>query len=232
MKIGVVTFPGSLDDRDALRAARLAGADPVALWHGDHDLRGVDAIVLPGGFSYGDYLRCGAIAARSPIMSEVVAAANAGMPVLGICNGFQILVEAHLLPGGLIRNDHGDFVCRDQRLRVESTSTAWTSGFTEGQEITVPLKNGEGGFIADAETLKRLEGDGLVAFRYLGLNPNGSLNDIAGLTNAAGNVVGLMPHPEHASEPGFGPDTPSAMRSGVDGLTFFTSVLTATLART
>ncbi|MEO5534485.1 MAG: phosphoribosylformylglycinamidine synthase subunit PurQ [Pseudolysinimonas sp.] len=231
MKIGVVTFPGSLDDRDALRAARLAGAEPVALWHGDHDLKGVDAIVLPGGFSYGDYLRCGAIAARSPIMSEVVAAANSGMPVLGICNGFQILVEAHLLPGGLIRNDHGDFVCRDQKLRVESTSTAWTSGFTEGQEITVPLKNGEGGFIADAETLKRLEGDGLVAFRYLGLNPNGSLDDIAGLRNEAGNVVGLMPHPEHASEPGFGPDTPSAMRSGVDGLTFFTSVLQHALAR-
>lgn len=225
MRIGVVTFPGSLDDRDAQRAVRLGGATPVALWHGDHDLQGVDAIVLPGGFSYGDYLRCGAIAARSPIMSEVIAAANAGMPVLGICNGFQILVEAHLLPGGLIRNELGDFVCRDQRLRVENTKTAWTNGFAQNQEITIPLKNGEGGFIADAETVARLEGEGQVAFRYLDVNPNGSINDIAGITNARGNVVGLMPHPEHAVEPGFGPDTAAAMRSGVDGLTFFTSVL-------
>jgi phosphoribosylformylglycinamidine synthase I len=230
VKIGVVTFPGSLDDRDALRASRLAGAEPVALWHGDHDLKGVDAIVLPGGFSYGDYLRCGAIAARSPIMTEVVDAARRGMPVLGICNGFQILVEAHLLPGGLIRNDHGDFICRDQRLRVETTATAWTNGFSDHQEIVVPLKNGEGSFIADSETLAQLEGDELVAFRYLEGNPNGSLNDIAGLTNERGNVVGLMPHPEHATEAGFGPDTPDAMRSGIDGLTFFTSALQSTLA--
>jgi phosphoribosylformylglycinamidine (FGAM) synthase-like amidotransferase family enzyme len=198
VKVGVVTFPGSLDDRDAQRAVRRSGAEAVALWHGSHDLEGVDAIVLPGGFSYGDYLRCGAIAARSPIMTEVIAAANAGMPVLGICNGFQILVEAHLLPGGLIRNNHGDFVCRDQRLRVENASTAWTNGF---------------------------------ALRYLDVNPNGSLDDIAGLTNAGGNVVGLMPHPEHAIEPGFGPDTPDAMRSGTDGITFFTSVLQSALAR-
>ena len=226
-RIGVITFPGSLDDRDAQRAVRLAGAESVALWHGDHDLQGVDAIVLPGGFSYGDYLRCGAIAARSPIMAEVIQAANAGMPVLGICNGFQILVEAHLLPGGLIRNDHGDFICRDQRLRVENTSTDWTTGFSEGQEIVIPLKNGEGGFIADAETIARLEGDGRVVFRYLGVNPNGSINDIAGITNERGNVVGLMPHPEHATEPGFGPDTPDAMRSGIDGLTFFTSAVRA-----
>jgi len=225
MRIGVVTFPGSLDDRDAQRAVRLAGAEPVALWHGTHDLQGVDAIVLPGGFSYGDYLRCGAIAARSPIMAEVIDAANSGMPVLGICNGFQILVEAHLLPGGLIRNDHGDFIRRDQRLRVESTDSAWTNGFELGQEITIPLKNGEGGFIADEATLDRLEGEGLVAFRYLDVNPNGSLRDIAGLRNVRGNVVGLMPHPEHAVEPGFGPNTPAAMRSGVDGLTFFTSVI-------
>ena len=225
MRIGVVTFPGSLDDRDAQRAVRLAGAEPVALWHGTHDLQGVDAIVLPGGFSYGDYLRCGAIAARSPIMAEVIDAANSGMPVLGICNGFQILVEAHLLPGGLIRNDHGDFIRRDQRLRVESTDSAWTNGFEPGQEITIPLKNGEGGFIADEATLDRLEGEGLVAFRYLDVNPNGSLRDIAGLRNERGNVVGLMPHPEHAVEPGFGPNTPAAMRSGVDGLTFFTSVI-------
>ena len=229
-RIGVITFPGSLDDRDAQRAVRLAGAEPVALWHGEHDLKGVDAIVLPGGFSYGDYLRCGAIAARSPIMSEVIDAANSGMPVLGICNGFQILVESHLLPGGLIRNDHGDFVCRDQRLRVENNSTDWTNAFTANQEITIPLKNGEGGFIADSETIARLEGDGLVVFRYLDVNPNGSINDIAGITNDRGNVVGLMPHPEHAIEPGFGPDTPDAMRSGIDGLPFFTSAIAALVA--
>jgi phosphoribosylformylglycinamidine synthase subunit PurQ / glutaminase len=230
MRIGVVTFPGSLDDRDALRAARLAGAEPVSLWHGEHDLKGVDAIVLPGGFSYGDYLRCGAIAARSPIMAEVVDAANKGMPVLGICNGFQILVESHLLPGGLIRNDHGDFVCRDQKLRVENTSTTWTNGFAAGAEITIPLKNGEGGYLADQHTLDRLEGEGLVVFRYLEVNPNGSANDIAGITNERGNVVGLMPHPEHATEPGFGPDTVDAMRSGTDGLTFFTSAIAALAA--
>ncbi len=230
MRIGVITFPGSLDDRDAQRAVRLGGAEAVALWHGEHDLHGVDAIVLPGGFSYGDYLRCGAIAARSPIMSEVINAANTGMPVLGICNGFQILVEAHLLPGGLVRNDHGDFICRDQRLRVEQTNTAFTNGFATDQEITIPLKNGEGGFIADAATIERLEGDGRVVVRYLGVNPNGSLNDIAGITNDRGNVVGLMPHPEHAVEAGFGPDTPDAMRSGTDGLTFFTSAV-ASFAR-
>jgi len=229
MRIGVVTFPGSLDDRDAQRAVRLAGGEAVALWHGDHSLNGVDAIVLPGGFSYGDYLRCGAIAAHSPIMSEIIDAANAGMPVLGICNGFQILVEAHLLPGGLVRNDHGDFICRDQKLRVENTSTAWTGGFQLDQEITIPLKNGEGGFIADQETINRLEGEGQVAFRYLEVNPNGSMNDIAGISNAAGNVVGLMPHPEHATEEGFGPDTSLAMRSGTDGLTFFTSVIQSSL---
>jgi phosphoribosylformylglycinamidine synthase I len=230
MRIGVITFPGSLDDRDAQRAVRLAGGEAVALWHGDHDLAGVDALVLPGGFSYGDYLRAGAIASLSPIMTEVVAAANSGMPVLGICNGFQMLTEAHLLPGGLIRNEVGTFVCKDQTLRVENTSTAWTNGFEQSQEITIPLKNGEGGYIADEETLARLEGEGLVAFRYLGKNPNGSLRDIAGITNARGNVVGLMPHPEHATEPGFGPDTPKAMRSGVDGLTMFTSALQGVLA--
>ena len=230
MRIGVVTFPGSLDDRDAQRAVRLAGGEAVALWHGNHDLEGVDAIVLPGGFSYGDYLRCGAIAAHSPIVREVIDAANKGMPVLGICNGFQILVEAHLLPGGLVRNDHGDFICRDQRLRVENVDTAWTNEFQLEQEITIPLKNGEGGFIADQDTINRLEGEGQVVFRYLDVNPNGSMNDIAGIRNERGNVVGLMPHPEHAVEEGFGPDTKLAMRSGTDGLTFFTSAIRALAA--
>ena len=226
-RIGVITFPGSLDDRDAQRAIRVAGGEPVALWHGDHDLQGVDALVLPGGFSYGDYLRAGAIAALAPIMSEVKDAAAKGMPILGICNGFQVLVEAHLLPGGLIRNAHQQFICRDQRLVVENASTAWTSDFTEGQEIVIPLKNGDGGYIADAETVARIEGEGLVVFRYAGINPNGSVDDIAGLTNERGNVVGLMPHPEHAVEPGFGPDTAAAMRSGIDGLSFFTSAISA-----
>ncbi|PFG30364.1 phosphoribosylformylglycinamidine synthase subunit PurQ [Paramicrobacterium agarici] len=227
MRIGVVTFPGSLDDRDAQRAIRFADAEPVALWHGDHDLRGVDAIVLPGGFSYGDYLRAGAIASVSPIMAEVIDAAKKGVPVLGICNGFQMLTEAHLLPGGLIRNEIGTFVRRDQTLRVENADTAWTNDFASGDEIVIPLKNGEGGFIASDDELDRLEGEGRVAFRYVGVNPNGSLRDIAGVTNERGNVVGLMPHPEHAIEPGFGPDTDAAMRSGVDGLRFFTSAIQA-----
>ncbi len=231
MRIGVVTFPGSLDDTDAQRAVRLAGGEPVALWHGDHDLpqgrHSVDAVILPGGFSYGDYLRCGAIARFAPVMTEVVAAARGGMPVLGICNGFQILCETHLLPGALIRNDHRTFICRDQVLRVENASTAWTSSYEDGQEILIPLKNGEGGFVADAETLDQLEGEGRVVFRYVDVNPNGSLRDIAGITNERGNVVGLMPHPEHAVEPGFGPDTSDAMRSGTDGLTLFTSAIQA-----
>ena len=226
-RIGVITFPGSLDDRDAQRAIRLAGGEPVALWHGEHDLQGVDALVLPGGFSYGDYLRAGAIAAFAPIMSEVKDAAAKGMPILGICNGFQMLVEAHLLPGGLIRNAHQQFIRRDQRLRVENAATAWTTSFAEGDEIVIPLKNADGGYIADAETLARVNGEGLVAFRYLGVNPNGSLADIDGHNNERGNVVGLMQHPEHAVEPGFGPGTVAAMRSGVDGLGFFTSAISA-----
>jgi phosphoribosylformylglycinamidine synthase len=217
MKIGVVTFPGSLDDTDAQRAVRLAGGEAVALWHGDHDLKGVDAVILPGGFSYGDYLRCGAIARFAPVMTEVIAAANGGMPVLGICNGFQILCESHLLPGALIRNDHRTFVCRDQELTVENTSTAWTSAFELDQQITIPLKNGEGGFVADEATLDRLEGEGNVVFRYVDVNPNGSMRDIAGITNERGNVVGLMPHPEHAVEDLCGP--------GTDGLGFFTSAV-------
>ncbi|MBP6043509.1 MAG: phosphoribosylformylglycinamidine synthase subunit PurQ [Rhodoluna sp.] len=227
MKIGVVTFPGTLDDRDAARAIRLAGGEAVSLWHADTNLQKVDAVVLPGGFSYGDYLRCGAIAAQAPVMKEIIKKADQGLPVLGICNGFQVLVESHLLPGGLIRNEHQHFICRDQKLRVENVDTAWTNQFALNQEITIPLKNGEGGYIATKDELARLEGEGLITFRYLDVNPNGSMNDIAGLRNERGNVVGLMPHPEHAVEPGFGPDTDVAMRSGVDGLLFFKSVLNA-----
>ena len=221
MRVGVVTFPGSLDDRDAARAVRHAGGEPVALWHGDADLHGVDAVVLPGGFSYGDYLRCGAIARFAPLMGPLVDAARGGLPVLGICNGFQVLCEAHLLPGALVRNDSRLFVCRDQRLRVENAGTAWTAEYTDGEEIVVPLKNGEGGYVADDRTLDELEGQGRVVVRYLGDNPNGSYRDIAGITNERGNVVGLMPHPEHATEPVFGP--------GTDGLRFFTSVLRGVL---
>jgi phosphoribosylformylglycinamidine synthase I len=227
MKIGVITYPGTLDDRDAQRAVRLAGGTPVPLWHADSDIKKVDAVVLPGGFSYGDYLRCGAIAAQAPATQEVVRLAAQGLPVLGICNGFQVLVEAHLLPGGLIRNEHQHFICRDQRLKVENINTTWTNLFEQDEEITIPLKNGEGGYIASADTLKMLEAENRVVFRYLDVNPNGSMNDIAGLTNERGNVVGLMPHPEHATEPGFGPDTDIATRSGVDGLKFFQSVLKA-----
>jgi len=217
MRVGVVTFPGSLDDGDAARAVAIAGGEAVRLWHADADLHGVDAVVLPGGFSYGDYLRCGAIARFAPVMEPLVDAAQGGLPVLGICNGFQVLCESHLLPGALIRNDHRKFVCRDQGLRIESTSTAWTSAYDEGQEIVVPLKNGEGGYVADDATLDRLEAEGRVVARYLGDNPNGSYRDIAGIANGRGNVVGLMPHPEHAVEELTGPTT--------DGLGFFTSVL-------
>ncbi len=217
MKVGVVTFPGSLDDRDAARAVRAAGAEAVALWHADRTLRDVDAVILPGGFSYGDYLRCGAIARFAPVMEELVPAARGGLPVLGICNGFQILCESHLLPGALIRNDHRKFICTEQVLRVENASTGWTSDLVVGGHITIPLKNGEGGFVADQPTLERLEGEGQIVFRYVGGNPNGSYRGIAGITNERGNVVGLMPHPEHAAEEGFGPST--------DGLAFFTSVL-------
>ena len=229
MRIGVITFPGSLDDRDAQRAVRLAGGEPVALWHGAHDLEGVEAIILPGGFSYGDYLRAGSIASHAPIMAEVIDAAHKGMPVLGICNGFQMLAEARLVPGAHSRNDCGTFVRRDQVLSVENASTAWTRDFEQGEEIIIPLKNADGRFVADADTIKRIEDNGQVTFRYVGVNPNGSLDDIAGVSNEAGNVVGLMPHPEHAVEPGFGPDTSAAMRSGMDGLKFFTSVIQSSL---
>jgi phosphoribosylformylglycinamidine synthase I len=219
VRIGVITFPGSLDDVDAARAVRLAGGEPVALWHGDHDLKDVDAVVLPGGFSYGDYLRAGAIAARSPLMADVVAAARKGLPVLGICNGFQVLCEAGLLPGALTRNGHLHFRNRDQGLLVERADTAWTSSFAQGQTIVVPVKNGEGRYVAADADLDRLEGEGRVVVRYVGGNPNGSSRDIAGVTSEDGRVVGLMPHPEHAIEDLTGPST--------DGLGFFTSVLAA-----
>ena len=218
-RIGVVTFPGSLDDRDAQRAVRLAGAQPVALWHGDPDLQGVDAVVLPGGFSYGDYLRAGALAAFAPVMTTVVERAGRGLPVLGICNGFQVLCEAGLLPGALTRNAHLHFVHSDQRLRIERSTTVWTSGFAAGSEVVVPVKNGEGQYVASAAVLDELEGEGRVVARYLGSNPNGSARDIAGIRNEKGNVVGIMPHPEHAVEDLTGPST--------DGLVFFASALEA-----
>jgi phosphoribosylformylglycinamidine synthase subunit PurQ / glutaminase len=217
-RIGVVTFPGTLDDQDALRAVRIAGAEPVSLWHRDKDLHQVDAVILAGGFSYGDYLRAGAISRFSPVMETVIEQAKAGLPVLGICNGFQILTEAHLLPGAMLRNNHLHFICRDQKLRVENAETAWTSDYSAGQEISVPLKNMDGRYTADEHTLDELEAEGRVAFRYLDGNPNGSLRDIAGITNAAGNIVGLMPHPEHAVEPLIG-------TGRTDGLGFFTSII-------
>ena len=220
--MGIITFPGSLDDRDAARAVRLAGAEPVPLWHADRDLRRVDAVILPGGFSYGDYLRCGAIARFAPVMSELVPAAGSGLPVLGICNGFQILCEAHLLPGALTRNAGLRFVTRDVRLRVENTGTAWTRAYRPGARITVPLKSGEGAYVADAATLAGLEAGGQVVLRYDGGNPNGSLGGIAGVCNAEGNVVGVMPHPEHAVGELTGPSA--------DGLGFFASVAGAVLA--
>ncbi|MGJ9403415.1 phosphoribosylformylglycinamidine synthase subunit PurQ [Arthrobacter sp. KK5.5] len=228
-RIGVVTFPGTLDDRDAARAVRLAGAEAVPLWHGDDTLSDVDAVVIPGGFSYGDYLRAGAISRFAPMMGRIIDAAksDAKLPVLGICNGFQILTESHLLPGSMIKNDHLKFLCRDQTLRVENAATSWTNQYDAGQEISIVLKNQDGQYIADEKTLDALEAEGRVVFRYVGWNPNGSRRDIAGISNAAGNVVGLMPHPEHAVEAGYGPD-----HTGTDGLGMFTSVLTTLVGGT
>jgi phosphoribosylformylglycinamidine synthase len=221
-RVGVVTFPGSLDDSDAQRAVRRAGGEPVTLWHGDADLRGVDAVVLPGGFSYGDYLRCGAIARFAPVMSQLIPAARAGLPVLGICNGFQILCEAHLLPGALTRNAGLRFVTRDIRIRIETSRTVWTSRYATGQEITVVLKSGEGAYVADPDTLAELDARNQVLARYASGNPNGSAGDIAGVVNEAGNVAGLMPHPEHAIDPLTGPSA--------DGLGFFAAALDTVLA--
>ncbi len=216
-RIGVITFPGSLDDGDAARAVDRAGAEAVALWHADADLHGVDAVIVPGGFSYGDYLRAGAIARFAPVMGPVLDAARAGMPVLGICNGFQILCEAGLLPGALVRNAGLHFVCRDQRLRVERADTMWTSGYRSGDEVLIPVKHAEGRYVADPATQRVLRDEGRVVFRYLGENPNGALADIAGVCSANRRVVGLMPHPEHAIDELTGPST--------DGLAVFTSVL-------
>ncbi|MGS0685878.1 phosphoribosylformylglycinamidine synthase subunit PurQ [Nakamurella sp. GG22] len=220
-RIGVITFPGTLDDVDAARAVLYSEAEPVALWHADTDLRGVDAVVVPGGFSYGDYLRAGAIAAQAPIMRSVIEAARGGLPVLGICNGFQVLCEAGLLPGALVRNASLRFICRDQWLRVENTDTAWTSRFEPGAEILVPMKNAEGCFVASDKVLDELEGEGRVLFRYVGDgptqgNPNGAMRDIAGICSADGRIAGLMPHPEHAIDALTGPTD--------DGLGLFYSV--------
>jgi phosphoribosylformylglycinamidine synthase I len=220
VKIGVVTFPGSLDDRDAARAARIAGAESVSLWHADPGLHGVDAVVLPGGFSYGDYRRCGAIARFAPVMETIKKAAADGLPVLGICNGFQILCEAHLLPGALTRNQHLHFRNRDQKLRMENVDSAWTASYETGQELLIPVKNGEGCYVADEKTLDSLEENGQIVARYIG-NPNGSMRDIAAIRNEAGNVLGIMPHPEHAVEELTGPS--------LDGLGFFASVMKASV---
>ena len=219
MRIGVITFPGTLDDRDAARAVTHGGAEAVALWHADADLKGIDAVILPGGFSYGDYLRCGAISRFAPVMNLVIEAAEKGMPVLGICNGFQVLCESHLLPGALTRNSDLHFLCRDQEIEIISNTTAWTTSFNVGDKITIPLKNGEGSFQCDDKTLAQLEDEGRVIARYVGANPNGSRNLIAGISNVRGNVVGLMPHPEHAIDPLTGPSA--------QGLGFFTSILNA-----
>ena len=228
-RIGVVTFPGSLDDRDALRAVEQMGGAGVPLWHADRELRGVDAVILPGGFSYGDYLRCGAIASSAPLMEEIRGFAERGGPVLGICNGFQILCEAGLLPGALARNRSLRFVCRIVHVRVETSATPITADVLPGEVLQVPVKHGEGRFLASDDELRGLEDDGRVVFRYCGPdgnvtdehNPNGSARNIAGVRSEGGNVVGLMPHPEHAVDPDVGP---------TGGQALFSSLLSQVLA--
>jgi phosphoribosylformylglycinamidine synthase I len=221
-RVGVVTFPGSLDDRDAQRAVQLAGAEAVPLWHADSSIDGVDAVVFPGGFSYGDYLRAGAIARFAPVVDAVIEAARDGLPVLGICNGFQVLCEAGLLPGALTRNAGLRFVCRDQQLRVENANTAWSSAYEPGSTVVIPVKHGDGRYVAQPEIITELEATGRIVFRYVGGNPNGSLADIAGVCSADGRIVGLMPHPEHAIETLTGPTD--------DGLGMFVSAITALAA--
>ncbi len=225
MKFGIVTFPGSNCDYDAYRAVvDTLGAEAVYLWHKDHDLQGVDVVILPGGFSYGDYLRAGAIARFSPIMREVIQHADRGAPVLGICNGFQIACEAHLLPGALLRNDRLQFVSEQIRVRVENADTLFTGEYSPGQVLTIPIAHGDGRYTADEDTLDRLEEEGRVVFRYVGAggdvdeawNPNGSMRAIAGIVNDGGNVLGMMPHPERAVD---------AILGSTDGRALFESML-------
>ncbi len=223
-RVGIVTFPGSLDDRDAAAAVRSVGGEPIALWHEDEDLGGADAVVLPGGFSYGDYLRCGAVAHLAPVMRSVARFAADGGPVLGICNGFQVLCESRLLPGALLRNEHLRFISRPVGIVVEQTGTPFSSGYTAGQRLVLPVKHGEGRYVADERVLDELEGEGRVVFRYApGENPNGSARDIAGVTNAAGNVVGLMPHPEHAVD--------AVLSEGTDGRAMFAGLIAASVVK-
>jgi phosphoribosylformylglycinamidine synthase len=218
MQAGVVVFPGSNCDRDAVTALeKITGQKPHILWHAETTLPKLDLIVLPGGFSYGDYLRTGAMAGHSPIMREIVAAAKRGVHVIGICNGFQILCETELLPGVLLRNTSLKFICKPVRLRVENAATAFTSAYTKGQEVTIPIAHGEGNYFAEPATLKKLEDNGQVAFRYLE-NPNGAAHDIAGIVNESGNVLGMMPHPERAAEP---------LHGSTDGAPVFVSLLNA-----
>ena len=205
LRIGVTVFPGSNCDRDALYVVGRMGAEAVELWHADPDLKSVDAVIVPGGFSYGDYLRPGAIARFARVMGPLEEFAKEGGPVLGVCNGFQVLTEAHLLPGALLRNTHMRFVCDRVRVRVETTSTPWTAALSPGEEVTLPVAHNEGNFFADPETLSCLEDEGRVVLRYLE-NPNGSANDVAGVCNEGRNVVGVMPHPERVSDPALGSD--------------------------
>lgn len=217
MKSAVIVFPGSNCDRDAFTVLKdVTGKEPVKVWHADSELPKLDLIVVPGGFSYGDYLRSGAMAARSPIMQQVVAAAKAGVYVLGICNGFQILTETGLLPGTLMRNKHLKFICRDVQLVVENNDSVFTSGYSKQQQITIPIAHHDGNYVADDNTIQRLNDDNLVAFRYKD-NPNGSMDNIAGILNAEKNVLGMMPHPERLAEQVLG---------GVDGRIMFESLVT------